>query len=412
MFISNTVFIAALGLGLSYLANRHGNFNLLNLILEKFVPFYIVLAVLFFVYVALMQLAIKLVRGKGSLDKTFMVICYSFSPINFASWLFFLAFTENIYASSSLMELPFWLGLLASILYIFYLLVVGISVTSDIPRGRALAALIIQLSIIVFTPIILTYAPAFFYQNSTTTLLGYSYTPYPTPSVTPFYEKYSTDTQSHYYSKNASSKTPESHKPETEADSYEPEPIKYDITVFAGSTPNINGIKDGKDAWYEGDSVRTAIGGSRLTITTKHDFNNIYILMELNGQPSFLDRIMIYFALNESVPGIDIISGDAIFIGRVSYYYLEFFNTDYLYNRFNNMSDNIKGTYKNGVFILEWQVPMKSGNVDDIYIDKFPTQVYFSVRDLKNDKNIWPPNTNPYKPDTWGNMTIVRERAR
>lgn len=155
MLISNTIFIAGLSLELSYLLK-------LDLILV-FVTFYIILAVLFFVYVALMQLAIKLVRGKGSLGKTFMVICYSSSPINFVSLLFFLAFSENIYASSSLMELP-WLGLLASIPYIFYLVVVGISVSSEISGSRALAALMIQLFIFPLLPVILYSVPVYLYK--------------------------------------------------------------------------------------------------------------------------------------------------------------------------------------------------------------------------------------------------------
>lgn len=417
MFISNTVFIAAFGLGLSYLANRHGNFNLLDHILEKFVPFYIVLAVLFFVYVALMQLAIKLVRGKGSLDKTFMVICYSFSPINFASWLFFLAFTENIYASSSFMALPFWLGLLASILYIFYIIVVGISITYEISGSRAFAALMIQLFIFALIPTILTSVSTFLYQYDEDTPLSY----YPRPSITPAYEKYSTPAQNPY-SKNDSSGTPiESYKPETAADSFEPEPIKYDITVFAGSTPIIDGIKDGKDAWYEGESIRKAYGVDDLTITVKHDFENIYILMELDGQPGSFNQIAMYFEQDKNFPDHNLTSG------LVDNYYLAFFAFE------NSLSDRhyqfgsgygsnepqnatSKGVYKDGISIMEWQIPMKSGDVHDIYVNEFPTQVGFSIIDWKNwregPRGIWPPNALPSKPETWGTMTIVGEKAR
>jgi len=394
MLISNTVFIEALGLGLSYLANRHGNFNLLDHILEKFVPFYIVLAVLFFVYVALMQLAIKLVRGKGSLDKTFMVICYSFSPINFASWLFFLAFTENIYASSSLMELPFWLGLLTSILYIFYLLVVGISVTSDIPRGRAFAALIIQLSVIVFTPIILTYAPAFFYQNSTTTLPGYSYTPYPTPSITSTYEKYST-----------------------------PAPGKYRIVVYAGSPPQIDGIVDDDDKWHEGERFIAEERERDYYITIKHDFENIYILMEWEGPFEENGNIAINFEQDTNVQDFNLSSG------RVDRYYQGFYrNGNFaiydahydsgIYTDKERQDGFLKGGHKNGKWTLEWRIPMNSGDKYDIYINSYPTEVGFSITNTlivpvgNVPVSIFPPGADDYDPMTWANMVIIDNRLR
>ncbi|MCZ7385781.1 MAG: Yip1 family protein [Candidatus Methanoperedens sp.] len=377
MLISNIVFTAGSFLEFFFLPETSNVLKVAGLFIKELVVYYIILAILFFIFVGLIQLAIIIVKGKGGLNQTFKVLCYSFSPINFA-WPFYLAMTASFYLNNgaSLIQILFMLGLFASLLYIFYLAVKGIAVTSDVSGVRASAALTMPL--LINAVIIFVLLPGL---------------------VFPYYSgEKSTPSSLNSYS-----------KPEMDAKS---EPIIHNIYVFAGSTPAIDGIKDDKDAWYQGEAVRTAIGASYLTITTKHDFNNIYILMELNGQPAVIDQTMIHLAQDESTPGPDTISRDNSSTARFDNYYMRFSNVDYSYNKFDYISENITGRYKNGIYTLEWQIPMKSGNASRIYIDKFPAQVHFSVTNLKNNNGIWPSYADPNKPETWGNMTILGEKAR
>ncbi|MCZ7382753.1 MAG: Yip1 family protein [Candidatus Methanoperedens sp.] len=385
MIISNIVFTAGLFLGFFFYNTASVALQATAFYLMGMVVYYIILAILLFIFVGSMHLGIILVKGIAELNQTFKVICYSFSPINFA-WLFIAAAIGSFNFNEIAEFIIFLLGLFASLLFILYLAVKGISVTAYVSEARASAALTVPL--VINAAIIFVLIPGLIssYDSGEKSI--------------PIYSDPSND---------FSKPILEPYKAKMEAKS---EPIIHNIYVFAGSTPDIDGIKDDKDAWYEGESVRTAIGASYLTITTKHDFKNIYILMELNGQPAVMDQTMINFAQDESTPGPDTISRDNLSTARFDNYYMRFSNVDYSFNKFDYISENIKGRYKNGIYTLEYQIPMKSGNVSSIYIDKFPTQVHFSVTNLKNNNGIWPSYANPNKPQTWGNMTILGEKAR
>lgn len=118
---------------------------------------YTVLAVPFIIfYAALQHISVRLVGGKGKFNDTCKAICYSYAPMNFA-WLFGLPMVLAIALESMiglLVALVFMLPLFASILYTFYLVIVGISVTSEISKARAFAAVMIQL--IIYTVAITT----------------------------------------------------------------------------------------------------------------------------------------------------------------------------------------------------------------------------------------------------------------
>ncbi len=386
MLISNIVFTAGLFLEFFFYNTASVALQVTAFYLMGMVVYYIILAILFFIFVGSMHLAIILVKGIAELNHTFKVICYSFSPLNFA-WLFIVAAIGSFYFNENAIFIIFLLGLLANLLYILYLAVKGIAVTTYVSEARASAALTVPL--VINAAIIFVLIPGLIssYDSGEKSIPNYPNTnsnDFSKPILEPF-------------------------KPQLDAKS---EPIIHNIYVFAGSTPDIDGIKDDKDAWYEGEPIRTAIGASSLTITTKHDFNNIYILMELNGQPTVLDQTMIHLAQDESTSSPDTISRDNLSTARFDNYYMRFSNVDYSYNKFDYISENITGRYKNGIYTLEWRIPMKSGNASRIYIDKFPTQVHFSVTNLKNNNGIWPSYANPNNPETWGNMIILGEKAR
>lgn len=172
MLISESVLLLGFLLGLLF---RQGYLTALPLI-----DLYIFLAQWSIVYIALLQLATILVRGKGKLNQTFKVICYSFSPLNFGA-LFAIAVNVAIPTNLNLYSLTRYLliillivCLLSSVLYMFYIVVVGISITSEISGSRAFAALMIQLFIFALIPTILAYAPAFFHQYGTSIPPAYS----------------------------------------------------------------------------------------------------------------------------------------------------------------------------------------------------------------------------------------------
>ena len=88
MLISYIVFIAVSLLGLSLTPLASDIFTS-SFIIKELVYLYIWFVILFFISVAFMHLVVIIVRGKGKLNHTFKVMCYSVSPLNFAG-LFFL----------------------------------------------------------------------------------------------------------------------------------------------------------------------------------------------------------------------------------------------------------------------------------------------------------------------------------
>ncbi len=187
---------------------------------------------------------------------------------------------------------------------------------------------------------------------------------------------------------------------------------KYNITVYAGTTPNIDGtIKDG-DAWYEGEQTSIEARGKNYTIITKHDSENLYILMEWNGTPEWEDMMALYFEQDEGAPDLNLSNG------RVDNYYQGHYKygpesmSDAHYGSGYTVAEQhnglLKAGYNAGTWVLEWQVPLRSGDTYDIYVDKYPAQLGFSIINWRDGaKGIWPPKADPYKALTWGNMVIV-----
>ena len=96
MLISESVLLAGFLLGLLF---RQGYLTPLLSI-----DLYTSLTQWSIVYVALMQFALILVQGRGKLNQTFKVICYSFSPLNFGA-LFAIAVSLAIPTSLNLYSL-------------------------------------------------------------------------------------------------------------------------------------------------------------------------------------------------------------------------------------------------------------------------------------------------------------------
>ena len=373
MLISNVIYVAGSFLGFFFLSEASNVLTVASLFFRELVVFYLILAVLFFtVHIGSMHLAVLIVKGNDKFNQTFKVICYSFSPINFA-WLFVVIMTAaaslKSFAALLVAILPM-LGLFASVLYIFYILVVGISVTSEISGGRAFAALMIQLFIYAFISMVLVIGTVLLYQYSITTTASYSPTPYPTPystpHITPSYENYTT-----------------------------PNPEKYRITTYAGSPPQIDGTVTEEDKWYEGEKISIESKGKYYAITTKHDFEYIYILMEWSAYPARGENITIRFEQDGSKPDFNLSNG----------------RVDSFYQRSHSA---ISAANIDDKRTLEWKIPMYSENKYDIHIDRYPTELGFSIIDLADMESggIFPPDANNHDPWTWGTMTIIDKRRQ
>lgn len=337
-----------------------------------------------FFYVALMQLAVIMVGGKGRFNDTFKVVSYSYAPVNFA-WVFAFVMMASIPLEgvvAMLIFTPLMLALLAAVFYMYYIIIAGISVTSKMTRLKALAVVIIHYFIYSFVLISLIFGLAFLFMFATGFESGYPGTSYATT------ESYESGVTQNFE--------------------------KYTTTVYLGSTPTVDGIADENDAWYEGEEILIEARGVYYTIVTKHDFENIYVLLQWEGAPEWGDEMAIWLEQDEG--GADF-NDDTGIVDRYNQGYYGY-GPDSLYDSstlcegmLEEQNGIVKGAYEKGYWTLEWQIPLRSGDDCDIYIDEYPAHVGFSIINWRGGANgIWPPNAWPYKCETWGNMTIAGEK--
>lgn len=260
-----------------------------------------------------------------------------------------------------------------SMLYILYIEIVGLSVTSVMAGTKTFVAVVIQIFIFVASYMILIVSVLFFISFNS----GYN-PDYPTKPYYPI----------------------------------EPpiEKIKYSTTVYTGSAPQIDGITDKTDKWDEGEKIYVSSKGENYTFTTKHNFEYIYILVELEGTPGWNDRIILYFEQDGRVQDFNLSTGVTDnYYGQNA---PESFNDAHFedgYTVSETQNGKMKSGYADGIWKLEWQIPMSSGDKYDIKIDNYPTQVGFTI--VKDRGWIrWPPDSDDHEPMTWGNMTIVDKK--
>ncbi len=359
---------------------------LLVLVLLGLFVFVVFGAIFQFFYAALMQLAVIMLSGKGRFNDTFKVMCYSYAPINLI-WIFIPIMMASLSFGglvAILLALPSVLAFLVGFLYIYYIVIAGISVTSKMTKLKALAAVIIHYFIYSFVVMGLVFGLAFLFMLAAGIESGYQDTSYATPTP------YESEIESNFE--------------------------RYATTVYVGSTPTIDGISDGKDSWYEGEQIHVEARGTVYTIVTKHDFEYIYILMAWYASPEWRYDMSIYFEQDSGGgPDHDLDTGvlDNYYQGASGPDYATDAHFDQGYTIAEKQDGSVKSGYQDGRWTLEWQIPMKSGDEFDISINEYPVQVGFSIIDWKmGAKGIWPPAAWPYTPETWGNMTFVDEKIR
>jgi hypothetical protein len=360
--------------------------TLLVLVLLGLLLFVVFGTIFQFFYAALMQLAVIMLSGKGKFNDTFKVMCYSYAPINLI-WIFALIMMASLSFGgivAILIALPSVLAFLVGFLYVYYIVIAGISITSEMTKLRALAAVIIHYFIYSFVVMTLGFGLAFLFMLAVGIESGYQGASYATT------QPYESEIESNFE--------------------------KYATTVYVGSTPTIDGSSDGKDSWFEGEQIYIEARGKYYTIVTKHDFENVYVLMEWEGTPEWEDEMAIWLEqdgrsadFNEDTGLVDRYNQGHYKYGPASLY-------DYstlCEGSLEEQNGIVRGVYEKGYWTLEWQIPQRSGDDCDIYIDEYPTHVGFSIINWRGGANgIWPPAAWPYNTKTWGNMTIVDEKIR
>lgn len=317
-------------------------------------------------YIFLMHFVIRLAGGKGKIEDTFMVFCYSLSPLNFIWILYFLG---PYYFGSwiSVPLFPLWIG---GILYILFIMIAGISVRSGITKPRALGAAMAQTLIIIL--VVFTLVSAWAYQTGTE-----SYVPREVPSI-----------------------------------GIEPPPQRYNLTAYLGYAPVIDGIVNGDDIWNEGMNTRIDVRGTSYLITAKHDKENLYILMQWKGSPAWNDRVMLLFKQDDGVPDLNMNTG------RIDMYSLKYepaiFEDWHFVNNFTtaeHQDGSAKFSFNNNIneMAIEWKIPLNSGDNHDFHINKYPARLGFSIVSDR-DGGIFPAQAQQYDPATWADLEIVEMR--
>ena len=345
-------------------------------ILILVIAFILILSLL---YVSVMHFVARFVGGKGKIEDTFMVFCYSASPLNLIWILNFF----NVFLAPYGYYFETWIFFLISMLwiectlYMLYIMITGISVRSGITKSRAFAAAMVQPIVIILVFLFMIFISS----------------------------------QSSYYP-GIETYVPQ----EILSGGFEESPVrivqipqKYDLTAYLGSAPIIDGKINGDDIWKEGMNVQMDVRGISYTITAKHNRENLYVLVQWKGQPVWKERIMLLFKQDHGVPIIYMNTG------LVDMYSLKYdhsifedwhFVNDYITEEHQDGSAKFSLNNNNNEMVIEWKIPLNSGDDYDIYINNYPAQLGFSIMN-DGDGGIFPADAHQYDPETWANLVIA-----
>ncbi|MBU4076187.1 MAG: YIP1 family protein [Euryarchaeota archaeon] len=339
---------------------------------------FIIIAFILFlslIYITLMHFVIRLIGGIVKIEDTFMVFCYSVSPLNIIWILNFLSVFPGAYDYYSGTWIYFLFSLLwiGCILYILYIMITGISVRSGITKPRAFAAAFVQPLVIILVFLFMIFIP--------------SQTSYQPGIEQPVWQ-------------------------EVPYVGIEAPPQRYDLTAYRGSAPVIDGIISGDDRWNEGMNVQMDVRDTSYLITAKHDRENLYVMMQWKGSPAWNDTILLLLKQDDAAPGMNMNTG------RIDMYSLKYghaifedwhFVDDFTSAEHQDGSANVSYNYNIREMAIEWKIPLNSGDNYDIYINKYPARLGFSIVNDR-DGGIFPVRAHQYDPATWADLEIVDVR--
>lgn len=331
------------------------------------------------------HLFLKICGAKGSLESTLRVFCY-YLAVSFVILLAstFTVFALNIAESAGaqgilymVLSLIFLLGVMTTIVYSFYVLIVGFSEVHNISMKRTVLAVLGVPTALFLLIMALMLGLIFVTEQS-----GLYET------LSPYATDYNTHNQ-----------------------------LQSDITLSEStliapySTPPIlDGYYTPDDKWDEAKPIKFISGGAWHTIAAKHDGLMLYILVMWEGEPEWTDSISLYFEQDGDSHDHDRYTGliDEKYNGATKYGPSNFADAHNDEGVTESENGIVRGNYDNGLWVQEWVVPLKSGDHGDIRVDKFPTTLGFAIDSRKFSGPQWPSgNAHRLEPQYWGDLKIL-----
>lgn len=131
--------------------------------------------------------------------------------------------------------------------------------------------------------------------------------------------------------------------------------------------------------------------------------------MGWKGSSAWNDHIMLLFKQDDGAPDMNMNTG------RVDMYSLKYepaiFEDWHFVDDFTSaehQDGSAKASYNENIneMAIEWKIPLNSGDDHDIYINKYPTRLGFSIVSDR-DGGIFPAQAHQFDPATWADLEIV-----
>ncbi|MHC1757138.1 MAG: YIP1 family protein [Methanosarcina sp.] len=189
-------------------------------------------------------------------------------------------------------------------------------------------------------------------------------------------------------------------------------PVESSITASCGSTPVVDGYYTSEDKWQETQEIDFTSENVEYTIAAKHDIENLYILIKWEGDPVWQNSMDIRFEQDGNSHDHNLSTGrdDYKYNGAEMYGPSNFADAHYSGGVREEENGMVAGNYSDGFWVQEWVVPLRSADPGDINIEQLPARLGFAVIDWGPGMATgrWPAGAWPYKPETWGNLEIVK----
>ena len=333
------------------------------------------------VYAGINHVLLKICGGHGDIKDTFRVSCYYMaisvvmSPVAFVlTFLIYATDSKELESNASpLLFIPVILIILAIAAYCFYVLFVGFSLVHGISITRVFAGVIGIPSVVMLLFFALIVGLLF--------ITGYSSSTQP----------YNRDNPIEYERPYATSTPP-------------------NISAPYGTAPQIDGYYTSDDIWAEADPKYFSSSGVNYTLAAKHDGMMLYILIRWKGGQEWDNPLSLHFEQDGLSHDHDFMTGrnDEKYNGVAKYGPNSFYDAHYEGGVREQEDGMVRGNYKDGYWVQEWVVPLRSGDPADIYVNELPATLGFAVMPGNGYGSIWPPgNADRYEPETWGNINIL-----
>lgn len=187
------------------------------------------------------------------------------------------------------------------------------------------------------------------------------------------------------------------------------EGIKSNITAPYGTAPVIDGYYTSGDKWDEAQPIVFTSQGVNYTVAAKHDGLMLYILLMWKSGPEWENSISIYFEQDENSHDHDLRTGlnDEKYNGAIIYGPSGFYDAHFEGGVTETEDGMVRGNYKDGLWVQEWAVPLRSGDPKDISVNEFPATLGFAIIPWDRNGSTWPKYARAYQPASWGDLEIL-----